>query len=601
MQISSIDTDYSMIEDYLLGKSYEGYKFFGAIKDNDKYIFRVYAPNADNVYIRGDFSNWENLRMTKNHRYGYFFIRIKANKYDCYKYLIEKNGVFTEKSDPYAKMMDLRPEFATWIVEDDYKFKDSLWMDKRSDNLDKPLNIYELHLGSWVNRDGFGSPLNIVDSLVSYLKKMNYTHVELTPITEYPLDESWGYQVTGFFSMTRRYGNPNDLKEFIDILHQNNIGVILDYVIVHYANDNYGLKHFDGNSLYEPDYPDIEKSQWGSFNFDYSKNHVKSFIKSSINYWITNFHFDGIRMDAISNMIYWDGNSDRGVNENNLSFLKELNHDLKNKYPSIMLIAEDSSSYPKVTSKVEDGGVGFDYKWDLGWMNDTLRYFSMDSFYRSNHQSKINFSMFYFYNEKYILPISHDEVVHLKKSMINKMSGSYEDKFKQYKLFYIYQMTHPGKKLNFMGNEIAMFREWDEHRGIDWNLLEYPIHDSFNRFVADINKLYISNEALYKWDFDQKGFLWNTVDDNYNSVFSYFRIYEDKELFVVLNMTNTYKGSYEFEFDKDIKLKRIVSSLYEKYGGYRKEESTVIESKDKKLQIEISEYEAIIYEVLSDK
>ncbi|MDO4594019.1 MAG: 1,4-alpha-glucan branching protein GlgB [Tissierellia bacterium] len=597
MKINAIDTDFKKIEDYLYGINPKGYEIFGAIKDGDYYIFRLFAPKAESVYIRGDFTNRSDILMFKNKKYGYHFIKLKAKKGDYYKYLVKHNDNYTLKADPFAKSMDLRPEFATEIIEDDYNFSDQKWLKKRTKNYDRALNIYELHLGSWQFKEEFNNILNIADSLISYVKKMNYTHIELMPICEHPLDQSWGYQVTGYFSFTKRYGSPRDLKEFVDLCHNNEIGVIMDFVPVHFATDSYGLGFYDGESLYESDYKDLQYSQWGSLNFDYSKTHVRNFILSSIDYWISQFHFDGIRLDAISNMIYYDGKENRGENEYNISFLKQLNTYVDQNYKDVMMIAEDSSSYNTVCKNKKNYGLGFDYKWDLGWMNDTIRYFKMDSFYRSNFQNLINFSMFYFYNERYILPLSHDEVVHLKKSMIGKMSGSYEDKFKQLKLFFIYQMTHPGKKLNFMGNEFAMFDEWNERKSLSWNLFNYPTHDSYNRLVKDMNYIYKNNEAFYKKDYDQDGFLWNVVDDNINSVFSYIRSNGKDEYFICLNMTNTYKSSYEFKFDKEVKLKKVLSTLDEIYGGDRRYENQIITSKDTKVKVELWEYEAIIFKI----
>lgn len=329
-------------------------------------------------------------------------------------------------------------------------------------------------------------------------------------------------------------------------MHQNGIGVILDVVAVHFANDYYGLKMFDGTHMYESSYEDLTYSEWGSINFDYSKGHVKSFMKSSFAYWIDNFHLDGIRVDAVSYMIYYNGNENRGIHDDNINFISDLNKTLEIAYPSVMRIAEDSSAYPGVTHPVEDGGLGFDYKWDLGWMNDTIKYFEVDSYNRSMYHSKVTFSMFYFYNEKFLLPLSHDEVVHLKKPMINKMFGSYEDRFKELKVLNTYQMTHPGKKLNFMGNEIATFDEWNENESINWNILNYPTHDDFNRYLKDLNYLYKENKAFYANDYKEDGFKWTVVDDANTSVFAYERYAENSRFLVVLNMANMYHGAYEF-------------------------------------------------------
>lgn len=595
------DVDYGKIEFYLNGNSKEGHKIFGAIKKDDGYLFRLFAPRADMVYIKGDFSNWQEIPMFKNEKYGYFYKFIKAKIGDYYKYVIESNGMKFEKFDPYGNFFDESPEFATKIIDTTYEFSDEKWMEKREKNLDKPVNIYEIHPGSWLRYNSMPNFLDIVDKLISYVKDMGYTHIELMPITEHPYYPSWGYQVSGFFASSSRYGSINDLQKFVDLCHKNDIGVILDFVIVHFAKDYYALKYFDGHSLYESDYEDLQYSEWGSLNFDYSKGHVRSFMKSAINFWIEKCHFDGIRIDAVSNMIFYDGNKDRGENPNNINFLKDLNYNLSKDYPNFMKIAEDSSAYEFVTCKNSNDSLGFDYKWDLGWMNDTCKYFEIDSINRHIYQEKINFSMFYFYRENFLLPLSHDEVVHLKKPMINKMNGFYEDRFKQLKLLNTYQMTHPGKKLNFMGNEFATFDEWDENKSLNWDILKYPIHSAFKNFIRDLNYLYKENPSFYKNDFDEKGFLWKVVDDNKNSVFAYERLAEDQRFLIVLNMTNTYKKSYPIFYDEELIFVEKINNLGEKYGGDKYKRENIKISKGEHLKLELWEYEAVVFEILKNE
>lgn len=597
MEVKLLDVDYKKIESYLNGDSKLGHKIFGSIKKDDGYVFRLYAPKADRVLIKGDFSNWQEIPMFKNEKYGYFYKFIKAKEGDYYKYVIESQGNRFEKFDPYGKHFDMSPEFATKIIDTSYDFSDEKWMGKREKNFDKPVNIYEIHPGSWLRYNSMPNILDIVDKLIFYVKDMGYTHIELMPITEHPYYPSWGYQVSGFFAMSSRYGSIKDLQKFVEICHQNDIGVIFDFVIVHFAEDYYALKYFDGTSLYESDYKDLQYSEWGSLNFDYSKGHVRSFMKSAINFWIENCHFDGIRIDAVSNMIYYDGNKNRGVNPNNIKFLKELNRDLSKDYPNFMKIAEDSSSYEFVTGKNSQDSLGFDYKWDLGWMNDTCKYFEVDSINRHIYQGKINFSMFYFYRENFLLPLSHDEVVHLKKPMINKMNGFYEDRFKQLKLLNTYQMTHPGKKLNFMGNEFATFDEWNENESLNWDILKFPIHSDFKNFVKDLNYLYKGNPSFYKNDFDEKGFLWKVVDDNINSVFAYERLADDKRFLVVLNMTNTYKKSYPIFYDENLIFVEKINSLSEKYGGDKYKRENIKINKGENLELELWEYEAVVFEI----
>lgn len=601
MDVKLFDVDYGKIESYLNGNSKEGHKIFGAIKKDDGYLFRLFAPRADMVYIKGDFSNWKEIPMFKNEKYGYFYKFIKAKIGDYYKYVIESNGMKFEKFDPYGNFFDESPEFATKIIDTTYEFSDEKWMEKREKNLDKPVNIYEIHPGSWLRYNSMPNFLDIVDKLISYVKDMGYTHIELMPITEHPYYPSWGYQVSGFFASSSRYGSINDLQKFVDLCHKNDIGVILDFVIVHFAKDYYALKYFDGHSLYESDYEDLQYSEWGSLNFDYSKGHVRSFMKSAINFWIEKCHFDGIRIDAVSNMIFYDGNKDRGENPNNINFLKDLNYNLSKDYPNFMKIAEDSSAYEFVTCKNSNDSLGFDYKWDLGWMNDTCKYFEIDSINRHIYQEKINFSMFYFYRENFLLPLSHDEVVHLKKPMINKMNGFYEDRFKQLKLLNTYQMTHPGKKLNFMGNEFATFDEWDENKSLNWDILKYPIHSAFKNFIRDLNYLYKENPSFYKNDFDEKGFLWKVVDDNKNSVFAYERLAEDQRFLIVLNMTNTYKKSYPIFYDEELIFVEKINNLGEKYGGDKYKRENIKISKGEHLKLELWEYEAVVFEILKNE
>lgn len=598
MKVNITETNHDHIENYLAGHSSMGADIWGAHKDIDgKYVFRVLAPNADEVYIKGDFNSWENTKMTKNTKYGYFFIKLDANPGDYYKYIVVHQGNWMEKTDPFARAMDKEGDFASIITDDSYDFSDEEFIKNRDKNFDKPLNIYEIHIGSWLRYNDNVNFLDIVDRLVSYVKEMNYTHVEIMPITEYPYYPSWGYQSSGFFATSSRFGSPVDLKKFVDILHQNGIGVILDMVAVHFASDYFGLDHFDGTGMYESIYPDLKYSEWGSNNFDYSKGHVRSFMKSAISFWLENFHFDGIRIDAVSYMIHYNGNKNRGVHKDNIEFIKDLNKTIHESFPNVMLIAEDSSDYPQVTGKVEDGGLGFDYKWDLGWMNDTLRYFKTDSINRIDHQANINFSMFYFYNERFILPLSHDEVVHMKGAMINKMAGSYEEKFKQLKLLYAYQMTHPGKKLNFMGNEIATFDEWNEHESINWDILKFPTHDDIHRYVKDLNALYLESPAFFEKDYEEEGFSWKVVDDNINSVFAYERKANDERYLVVLNMTNTYKGAFEIPYDEDLEFVEVLDSLSETYGGRRWEKRKIKIEKGNNLVLELWEYEAIVLKV----
>lgn len=597
MEINIIETDHKQIENYIAGHSSNGHELFGPIPHEDGYIFRVYAPNADQMFIKGDFTNWENHEMSKNPEYGYFYTFSKAKIGDFYKLVVVKDGNWVEHTDPFARAMDYEGDFASLIVDENYNFTDDNFIKNRSKNFDKPMNIYEIHIGSWLRYGKNVNFLDIVDKLIAHIKEMNYTHVEIMPVTEYPFYPSWGYQSTGFFATSSRYGRPEDFKKFVDLMHQNDIGVILDVVAVHFANDYYGLKTFDGTHLYESPYEGLTYSEWGSINFDYSKGHVRSFMKSSFSYWIEKFHLDGIRVDAVSYMIYYNGNENRGVHKDNINFISDLNKTLATNYPDVMVIAEDSSSYPLVTNKNSNDGLGFDYKWDMGWMNDTIKYFEVDSYNRSMYHNKITFSMYYFYNERYLLPLSHDEVVHLKKPMINKMNGSYEDKFKQLKLLNTYQMTHPGKKLNFMGNEIATFDEWNENESINWDIKNYPVHDDFSRYIKDLNYIYKNNPAFFAGDYDEEGFKWIVVDDAKTSVFAYERIADNSRFLVVLNMANVYHKAYEFAFDEDLIFIEKLNSFASAYGGAREEYREIKIRKGEVLKLELWEYEAAVFEI----
>ena len=575
-----------IIKKFHEGHCTNAYEVFGAHlkKENGKkgVIFTVYAPHAKEVQVVGPFNRWfgENHRLIKDHESGVFSLFVEgAKENDLYKYLIwDENGKYHEKSDPYGYYSERRPAIASIVVDlEKYKWQDKKWMKERSRNFDKKMNIYEVHAGSWKRKD-FSSIENVVErdkmetytyrelaeELIPYVKKMGYSHIEFMPLNEHPFDGSWGNQAHGYFSATSRYGSCADLMYLIDQCHQNEIGVILDMVPVHFVKDNFGLAYFDGSPLYEYGKEEDANSEWGTLNFDLWKEEVRSFLLSSACFWCEKYHFDGIRMDAVSNIIYWGGNKSRGENQGALDFIRRFNYNIHKEFPSVMTIAEDSSDFYGVTHSTLDGGLGFDYKWDLGWMNDTLKYYKMDPIYRKYHQQLINFSMFYYYQERFILPFSHDEVVHGKCTIVDKMWGNYEQKFSQARNLAAYMMTHPGKKLNFMGNELGHFREWDEKKELDWFLLEYPVHDSFYHYIRDLNKLYNEHSCLYQKDYDSLSFKWIDADNADQSIFSYYREDENEVIVVVLNMTPNsydefligvpYKGFYKeiLNSEKDI-------------------------------------------------
>ena len=526
---------------FLQGKAFDAYEYFGAHLTEEGAVFRVYAPNAANVEVQGDFSGWKLLPMKQKQNPGVFELEIagaEAGMY--YKYAITSaDGRVVYHCDPYGMLMELRPGFASRIVDRTWKFTDEKWMQKRDlgKNYNNPMNIYELHAGSWKQKED-GSWYDyeeLAEELIPYLKKMGFNYIEFLPLSEHPADCSWGYQNTGFFAPTSRYGTPQQLKRLVEMCHEQGIGVITDFVPVHFAMDDYGLKDFDGTPLYEFPHPDTAYSEWGTMNFMHSRGEVRSFLQSAANYWLTEFHFDGIRMDAISRALYWQGDPNRGVNEGAVNFLRSLNHGLNERWPTGIYMAEDSTNFLKVTAPTRYDGVGFDYKWDMGWMHDTLDYFATPFGERPNAYGKIVFSMHYFYNELYLLALSHDEVVHGKKTIIDKLWGTYAEKCAQLRTLYFYMYMHPGKKLNFMGNEMGHFREWDEKRELDWNLLEYPFHDAFQKYFANLCRTYASEPALYDGEYNPDCFEWVANESCAEGVYAWLRKGRGQNLLCVMN------------------------------------------------------------------
>lgn len=578
----------SNMAEYLFheGTNYHSHKFLGSFLEGDSCTFRVWAPNAKRVFVTGEFCSWypHTYEMKRMNDRGIYEIQIPGvSEFDAYKYVIvTHSGVELWKADPYAKHAETRPLTASKVYTlPEYKWKDKKWMDNRTVPYHQPMNIYEVHLGSWKHNEE-GKELSyreLAHRLVEYVKEMNYTHVELLPITEYPYDKSWGYQATGYFSPTSRYGTPEDFMYFVDICHQNNIGVILDWVPGHFTKDAHGLYEFDGTPCYE--YSDTRKMEhegWGTRVFDYGRNEVKSFLTSSAVSWIEDYHIDGIRVDAVSSMIFLNYCRDEDKSARNIyggfenleaiDFLKNLNLYIKENYPGVSMIAEESTSYPKVTAAVEHGGLGFDFKWNMGWMNDSLDYLETDPFFRKGVHNKFTFSMHYAFSENFILPISHDEVVHGKKSLLDKSPVPYEDKFANLKAFLGYMYAHPGKKLAFMGIDIAQFIEWDEERELDWLLMLYPKHVFTHRYVKELNKYYKTTPALWENDSDWDGFRWHVVDDNNNNVFAFSRKDRSgKEVLVVSNFSNQVLKNYEIGVDTWGSYKIALNSDAKKYDG----------------------------------
>ncbi|WP_302630884.1 1,4-alpha-glucan branching protein GlgB [uncultured Clostridium sp.] len=602
------------IQDFYIGKSFDAYEFFGAHKIGNKILFRVYAPNAAKVSLVGEFNDWQEEEMEQQYQSGIYSITSENARVGMmYKYCIHtRDGEVVYHCDPYGFAMELRPNSASYIVDlEEYKFSDDEWMNKRDKCYNKPLNIYEIHMGSWMKKNdetynnGWYRYNEIADRLINYVKENGFTHIEIMPLCEHPVDCSWGYQNTGFFSPTSRYGTNKELKELIDKCHKANVGVILDFVPIHFAVDDYGLAKFDGTELYEYPHKDVGASEWGTCNFIHSRGEVCSFLQSEANYWLKEYHFDGLRMDAISRAIYWQGNPARGVNSCAINFIRNMNVGLHKLHPTAMIIAEDSTAYPKVTAPVEYNGLGFDYKWDLGWMNDTLEYFKISPKERPNHYYKLTFSMEYFYNELFLLPFSHDEVVHGKATIIQKMWGDYEDKFKQCRALYMYMYTHPGKKLNFMGNEIAQFREWDEKREQDWQLIKMPLHYAFNKYIKRLNEVYDNYEALYKNEYDSSYFKWLEVNAPEKSVYIYERGRSDHRIIVALNFSDNEYAPFTFKVEEELRLREIVNSDSDIYGGstwgMRSDVTTTKEDNYLyNLSINLKPFSGIIYQVVND-
>ncbi|MCH5348054.1 MAG: 1,4-alpha-glucan branching protein GlgB [Oscillospiraceae bacterium] len=559
------------IQNFYRGDEFEAYRFLGAHFGDGYTTFRTFAPGAVRISVIGDFNGWNETPMGKVQDGNFWECTIKdADPGMMYKYRIyKKDGSCTDHVDPYGFFSEKRPGHASIIATlDSDIFTDKKWLDSRGNHYDKPINMYEMHFGSWRKKDEDTcySYDELAEVLIPYLKKNGYNYVELMPLNEYPADESWGYQGTGFFSPTSRYGNPDGLRRFINKCHENDIGVIMDFIAVHFAVDDYALRNYDGTALYEYPNAAVGYNEWGSCNFMHSRGEVRSFLQSAAYYWLKEFHFDGLRFDAVSNLIYWQGNVNRGENKPATDFLKGMNNGLKERIPDIMLIAEDSSSYPRVTQPAWANGLGFDYKWDMGWMNDTLDYFRLPPDKRTEKYHMLTFSMMYYHSERFILPFSHDENVHGKATIIQKMNGQYEQKFPQARALYLYMMTHPGKKLNFMGGEIGQFREWDETREQDWDILHYPLHDAFRRYMKELNEIYIKNPALWENDYRDEGFQWIDCHCEQKCVYVYKRCGGGQTVAAVFNFSDR-NADYSLHIENASKLRLLIDTDNQIYGG----------------------------------
>lgn len=558
---------------FLEGKEHSAYKFMGAhfVTENRKrgVRFTTWAPSSSKIYVIGDFNNWElkeEYSMEKINERGIWSLFLpKLEEGINYKFAVvnECGNNTVYKADPYAFKSELRPNTASVLTKiKSFRWGDKRWLNKREkEGLDnKPMNIYELHLGSWKRKNGeFMTYEEISHILPEYIKDMGYTHVEFMPINEHPLDASWGYQGVGYYSVTSRYGDLNGLKILINKLHKNNIGVLLDWVPSHFCKDEHGLFMFDGSPTYEYGaWWKANNEGWGTCNFDLGRPEVKSFLFSNAMYWINEFHIDGLRVDAVSNMLYLDYGREYGEWEPNIyggngnleaiAFLKELNTIIKNDGKGAITVAEESTSWEGITKPVKEGGLGFDYKWNMGWMNDTLSYIELDPIYRKYHHNKMNFSMMYNYSEKFILPISHDEVVHGKKSLINKMWGDDWKKYAGLRLYASFMMGHPGKKLMFMGCEFGQFVEWREWEELQWNVIEeFDIHRKTKEYFKALNHFYLDNSSLWSLDYEEKGFKWIDADNSEQGVFSFMRIGKNKKEKLIFICNFTPEVYYDFK------------------------------------------------------
>jgi len=573
------------------GTNYRAYEFLGCHFDlkTGVAVFRTWAPKAKVVHLVGDFNRWgeHEIKMVRISDGGVWEAIVDGvEQYQRYKYAITcGRDRQVLKSDPYAFCSETDDRTASIVFDlRGYEWGDSKWRARidKQENLDFPMNIYEIHLGSWM-RDSDGQAFSYTElakRLIPYVKEMNYTHIELMPVMEHPFGGSWGYQICGFYAPTTRYGNPHEFMKFVDMCHQADIGVILDWVPSHFPKDEHGLIEFDGGPLYECHGDDrIENWEWGTRCFDYGRTEVQSFLVSNAMFWLDIYHADGLRVDAVSSMLYldygrkageWTPNTNGG-NENldAIAFIQKLNKAIFAEIPHAMMIAEESTAWPLVTKPIHDGGLGFNFKWNMGWMNDMLEYVEVDPLYRKGIHNKITFSFFYAFSENFVLPLSHDEVVHGKKSLLNKMPGDYEMKFAGLRVFLGYMMTHPGKKLTFMGAEFGQFREWDTDTGLDWLLLDYPMHSNLKNYVKELGAFYLSTPALWEIDFSWDGFKWISDSDRDQNTIAFIR--KDKKgesIISLINFAPVMREEYRIGVpDKGI-YKEIFNSDLIEYGGW---------------------------------
>ncbi|MBG7611269.1 1,4-alpha-glucan branching protein GlgB [Polaribacter sp. BAL334] len=593
-KVHSLFTDFD-ISLFKAGKHYRLYEKFGShiitVDGEEGTYFAVWAPTAKMVSVIGDFNFWLegehqlNVRWDGSGIWEGFIPGV--GKGNIYKYKIHSsnNDIRTEKADPFARRCEHPPKTASVVWKDSYDWKDVKWMKNRKKNnaLDAPFSVYEVHLGSWkkqVAQNRFLSYVELADELVNYVAEMNFTHVEFMPIMEYPYDPSWGYQLVGYFAPTARFGYPEEFKYLVDKFHEKGIGVLLDWVPSHFPSDDHGLGFFDGSHLYE--HPDQRKGyhqDWKSLIFNYGRNEIKAFLISNAIFWLDQFHADGLRVDAVASMLFLDYSREEGQWEPNMfggreyleaiDFIKDMNTEVYASFPDVQTIAEESTSFPKVSRPIYDGGLGFGMKWMMGWMHDTLEYFAKEPIYRKHHQNDLTFSLNYAFTENFMLPLSHDEVVYGKKAIVDKMPGDEWQRFANLRLLYSFMYTHPGTKLLFQGGEFGQTSEWNFQTSLDWHLLQYDVHKGAQNLVKDLNKLYKKEPALYQKQFSHEGFEWIDHGDHQNSVLTYIRKgeHEKDNVIVVLNLTPVPRENYRIGLPKEGTLKEVFNSDATKYHG----------------------------------
>ncbi len=568
------------------GTNFRAFDYLGAKFSPDKsyVVFRTWAPNAESVSVVGDFNGWDKNKnvMDRISSGGVFETKIfNLKEFDCYKFAVTNNGKTVLKADPYAFHSETPPFTASKIYDiEGYEWGDSEFIKNKTAPYDKPMNIYEVNLASFIRKENgdYYSYREYADLLTDYVSKMGYTHIELMPTSEYPFDGSWGYQVTGYYAPTSRFGTPKDFMYFIDKCHQKGLFVIIDWVPAHFPKDEHGLYEFDGTPCYENQGWDRKENKgWGTRVFDLGRNEVQSFLISNALFLFEKYHVDGLRVDAVASMLYLDYDKKEGewipnqnggnYNLESIAFLKKLNKAVFNAFPNALMIAEESTAFPLITKPTDIGGLGFNYKWNMGWMNDTLSYIETDPYFRSGVHNKLTFSLCYAFSENYVLPISHDEVVHGKKSLLDKMPGSIENKFSSLRAFNLYIFSHPGKKLTFMGNEIGQFKEWDYKEGIEFFLLKYDNHKKLQKFNKDLNEIYKTNPPLYEIEDGWHGFNWISADERDNNVISYIRKDKNgKQVVAIINFSGNDYYNYRLGVEKG-EYKLLINSDAKKYGG----------------------------------